>query len=325
MEMQYIVPLLAFFVVILLFSGVYAVTRSKKEQVQSRLQKYTRSSGTEEKKEQEQTSDPQGGRLRKPFQSASRAMAPRGWMKKAELELAQADIPLKPEEYVMLNILLVCASIFLAFALTESLIAVLVLALASALVPPMLVKRSRARRTARFNNQLGEGLVIMANSLRAGFSFLQAVDTLSKEMPPPLSTEFARLLKEMNLGTPTEEALTRLMERVDSEDLDLVVTAVKIQRQIGGNLAEVLDKIGHTIQERIRFQGNLKTLTAQGRISGLIISLLPVFILAFVMTVNPSYMSPLFSSPAGIVMLGLAVCSQVIGLLLIRKIVNIEY
>ncbi|NLC10726.1 MAG: secretion system protein, partial [Firmicutes bacterium] len=173
--------------------------------------------------------------------------------------------------------------------------------------------------------QLSEGLTVMANSLRAGFSFMQAVDTLSKEMPPPLSTEFARLLKEMNLGTTTESALDNLMRRVDSKDLDLVVTSVKIQRQVGGNLAEIIDNIAKTIQQRNKLQGHLKTLTAQGRISGLIIGLLPIFIILFVSLLNPSYLTTLVTNPAGLFMLAYALVSEIIGFLIIKKIVTIDF
>jgi tight adherence protein B len=191
------------------------------------------------------------------------------------------------------------------------------------LVPIYFLRFKIARRAKAFNNQLGDTLTLVANSLRTGYSFMQAVEMVSREMAPPISVEFARILKEMNLGIPTEEALNNMAKRVDSDDLDLVITAVLIQRQVGGNLAEVLDNIANTIRTRIRLKGELKALTAQGRFSGIIVGLLPLIIGTALYALNPEYMRLLFTHPMGKMMLMGAAGSMVLGLLLIRKIVNI--
>lgn len=196
--------------------------------------------------------------------------------------------------------------------------------LAAGAVPFWLVKVVARRRVMLFNSQIVDSLLIMANSLRAGFSFIQAVEVVQREMPPPIGREFGRTFQELSLGTPVEEALTGLVRRVKSEDLSLVVTAVLIQRQVGGNLAEVLDKIAHTIQERVRIQGEIRSLTAQGRLSGTIISVLPIFLIFFMLLVNPGYIGVLFAEPLGRVMLCAAAVAELLGWFFIRRIVRIS-
>jgi Flp pilus assembly protein TadB len=192
------------------------------------------------------------------------------------------------------------------------------------ILPQLYVQRKQRSRLILFNGQIADALILTANSLRAGYSFLQALDIASREMPAPISQEFARALKEMNLGIPTEEALEGMTQRIDSDDWDLVVTAVLIQRQVGGNLAQVLETIAETIRERVRIKGEISTLTAQGRISGIIISLLPIGLGAVMLILNKDYLFTLFSNPVGLMMVGIAFTSQIIGGVLIKKIVNIE-
>jgi tight adherence protein B len=147
---------------------------------------------------------------------------------------------------------------------------------------------------------------------------------VAEEAPHPISSEFRRMLRETNLGYPMEQALDGLAERVPSEDLDLVVTVIKIQRQIGGNLAEILDKIVHTIRERIRIKGEVNTLTAQGKLQGIILTLLPVAMAIGIYMMNPEFMMPLFTTLLGKAMLGVAFILQMIGGFLIKKIVEIR-
>lgn len=325
-EHIYLAPVLTFFAVILIYAGIAAAMKESKEQVSLRLQKYTRTSRQEDSQGGDRDQKEKGeGKARQLFKLFSRWVAPKGWIVKAEAELAQGDIPLRPEEYVALRIVLVAFVALLLNSLGHGLLLNSLAVVATALLPPLLLKRAKEKRKDRFNNQLGEGLTVMANSLRAGLSFLQAVDTLSKEMPAPLCTEFGRLLKEINLGMATEDALDNLLKRVGSDDLDLLITAVKIQRQVGGNLAEILDKIGDTIRQRIKLNGDLKTLTAQGRISGIIIGLLPLFIVGIILAINPSYMEGFFLHPIGMALIAWALCSKIIGFLLIKKIVTIDF
>ena len=190
--------------------------------------------------------------------------------------------------------------------------------------PFLLVRIKTLKRMQAFNSQLGDALILVANSLRTGYSFMQAIDMVAQEMRPPISTEFARTVKEMNLGVTVENALGNLAKRVDSDDLDLVLTSVLIQRQVGGNLSEVLDNIARTIRERVRIRGEIRTLTAQGRISGIIVSLIPFAMSVFIYLINPEYISVLFTHTLGKLMLGAALAGQIIGAMVIRRIVDIE-
>lgn len=185
-------------------------------------------------------------------------------------------------------------------------------------------KAKKNKRKKAIEGQIIDALTLMSSSLKAGYSFLQATEMAAREVPPPLGEEFGRTLHEMSMGRPVDDSLNELAQRTGVEDLDLVVTAVIIQRQVGGNLAEVLDTIAHTIRERIRIRGEIKTLTAQGRISGLIIGALPLAILLFITLINPGYIVPLFQNPIGLLFIGMGVSGQVIGMMLIRKIINIE-
>ena len=197
-------------------------------------------------------------------------------------------------------------------------------AIIGVVLPWLIIGIKTEKRMKLFNRQLGDALILTANSLRTGYSFMQAMDMVAKEMKPPISGEFARTVKEISLGTTTEDALGNMAKRIDSADLDLVITAVLIQRQVGGNLAEVLDNIARTIRERVRIRGEIKTLTAQGRASGLVIGLLPIVMGGIIYLLNPEYIRTLFVVPLGRMLLAGAAVSQVIGILLIRRIVDIE-
>ncbi|HHX77511.1 MAG TPA: secretion system protein, partial [Firmicutes bacterium] len=165
---------------------------------------------------------------------------------------------------------------------------------------------------------------IIANGLRAGYSFPQAMDVVAREMEPPIAEEFNRVIRDNRLGKTMEEALKELTERNDNEDLDMIVTALLIQRQVGGNLAEILDKIENTIRERVRIKGEIKTLTAQQRMSAAIIVLLPFAVTGIIYLMNPDYIMTLFRQPLGLIMVAVALVFQSLGIFMIRKIVNID-
>ncbi|MFZ5595954.1 MAG: type II secretion system F family protein [Bacillota bacterium] len=262
------------------------------------------------------------------LESVSRSAVKIGFFNKlarmVDKNLTGADIPLKSEEYIILtaggSVLAGILSTLIFLDMSAG-----ILAGVSVIVFSILwVRMAKVRRLHKFNSQIGDSLVIMSNSLRSGFSFLQAMDMVRKELPNPISREFGRAFQEMNLGTPTEEALENLSSRVGSEDLDLVITAVLIQRQVGGNLAEILDNIAATIRERIRIKGEIKTLTAQGKVSGIIIGILPFALAGILWFMSPDYLMPLFTDPMGIAMLVSALILETVGILLIRKIINIE-
>ncbi|MDR3559878.1 MAG: type II secretion system F family protein [Negativicutes bacterium] len=242
-----------------------------------------------------------------------------------ETMLIRAGLPLRGSEFAAIWAGVVIASVLLMFILGGGTPVMTVTGIVLGFALPLLFLRTKAAtRVRQFNDQLGDGLMLVANSLRTGYSFLQAVEMVAKEMPQPMAVEFGRVLKEMNLGVATEDALNNLSRRVVSDDLELVITAVLIQRQVGGNLAEVLDNIAGTIRSRIKLKGEVRTLTAQGRVSGIIIGLLPFALGLMIYWINPEYMQILFDHPAGKFMMGGALVSQFLGMMIVRNIVNIE-
>ncbi len=256
---------------------------------------------------------------------ASRYLAAPAWSRSVEHKLIQAGLPLRGSEFLVIVLATVVVTSLTLFLLTGGKVLFALLGLILGYIVPMIVLRIKIDRRAKaFNNQLCDSLILIANSLRTGYSFMQSIEMVAREMPAPISSEFARALKEMNFGVTTEDALNNLAKRVNSDDLDLVITAVLIQRQVGGNLAEVLDNIAATIRGRIKIKGEITTLTAQGRISGLIVSILPLGLGVVIYAINPEYIKVLFTNPMGKAMLAGAFVSQLLGILMIKKIVNIE-
>jgi tight adherence protein B len=239
-------------------------------------------------------------------------------------ELAKADLKLRVSEYVVLVvglIVVLCLVLFLRF---HNPILALIGIPVGYFLPGFFLKIRQRRRLKAFNNQLGDTIVLLSNALKAGYSFAQAMATIAKSSSPPMADEFSRAVREMNLGVSVDDALQHMVKRIESEDFDLMVTAVQIHRVVGGNLAEILDTIAFTIRERIRIQGEIRTLTAQARASGWIITGLP-FALALVLTfISPSYITPLFHEWLGYVLIGLGLVSIGIGYGIISKITNIQ-
>jgi len=251
-----------------------------------------------------------------------------GYKKKIQLELQRAHILLKPEEYITVSIILLFAFGTFTFLLSSSspfaIIVAMIGGIVGWLLPSLYLKIKIKKRIKFLNDQLNDAIVLISNSLKAGYSFFQAVDIVSKEMTGPMAEEFTQLQKEVNFGTTTESALENLVTRIKSDDLELVVTAVLIQRQVGGNLAEVLDNISSTIRERIRIKGEVKTVTAQGRMSGMIIAMLPPALALILFLINKSHVMVLFTDPIGLAILGFSVFMEFIGIYFISKIVKIE-
>jgi tight adherence protein B len=198
-------------------------------------------------------------------------------------------------------------------------------------LPRFWLKRRKSQRLKKFNTRLADTITLIANSLRAGSSFLQAVELVVRESDPPISTEFGRVIREVNLGLPFEEALENMVRRVKSDDLELMATAISVQHQVGGNLAEILDSIAFTIRERVRIIGEIKTLTAQQRMSGYVVGFLPMGLAGVLMVIAPGFMDPMFQKPpevfglpAGVLILGFGGFMMFLGFMAIRRIVDIE-
>lgn len=242
-----------------------------------------------------------------------------------EGELKKANIPMKSSELVSIIVLSGLLGGLIGIVLAGGNIGQGIwLGLFSWILPLIWLKNKRNNRKKKLEAQLPEMITMITNSLKAGHSLIQSIELLSREMNEPLSEEFGRLLQEMRLGVTTEQALKSFNKRIESTDLDLIVTAMLIQRQVGGNLAEILDSIGSTIRERIKIQGEMKSLTAQGRMSMTIFMIMPIGLAGFLFMTNAKYMMTLFTHPIGWFMILIAIVGQIIGSVIIRKIIHIE-
>jgi tight adherence protein B len=237
--------------------------------------------------------------------------------------IVQADLNIGVSTFLLicagLSVLGACAAIVLHFP--APLIPVGAIA---GLLPSFWLTMRRRSRLKKFGAQLPDALELIARALRAGHSLASGFQLVSQEMPPPIATEFQRTYDEQNFGIPLEEALKNLGDRVPNVDLGFFITAVAIQRQTGGDLAEILDKLGYVIRERFKLYGQVQALTAEGRLSGYILNGLPIIILLALLKLNPNYVMLLFQDPLGIKMLAVAGFMQVLGAIAIHKIVNIR-
>src|SRR5579859_259550 len=267
-----------------------------------------------------------------PFgQVLNRALVGRGFGENIQRDLARADLKLNVAEYLALHVILAMGGFVVGYVIGRGLFLGIVFAIGAFFVPRMYVGYLQKKRLVDFDNQLGDMLNLMVNGLRAGYSSMQAQESVARELPPPISVEFHRVVQEIQLGLPQEAALANLTRRVPSADLDFVVTAINVQREVGGNLAEILDNISYTIRERVRIRGEIATLTAQGQITAWVISLLPIGLALLLFVLNRSYMMNFFGPPmvfnlpiCGLAMLVTAMIMIVVGFAIVQKIVDIE-
>ena len=242
-------------------------------------------------------------------------------------DLARADIKLRPAEFIGLIVISALAAWVVGSIIGRSVLFGILTAGFGAFLPRIYVKRAQAQRLRLFDNQLGDMLNLLVNGLRAGFSTLQAMEAVSRELPAPICDEFRRVVQEMQLGLAMEEALDHLLRRINSDDLDLVVTAVNVQREVGGNLAEIIDVISFTIRERVRIKGEIRALTAQGRATAWVISLLPVVLVLLLFLLNRDYIMQFFNPETrgcGIPLVALASIMVLSGFWAAQKIVAID-
>jgi tight adherence protein B len=243
-------------------------------------------------------------------------------------ELARADLKLKVAEYFALFFITVFfGALIFGFLGGWHPVSFLIGAVLGAFAPRFYVKRQQRQRLNRFNDQLGDMLNLMVNGLRAGYSTMQAMEAISRELPSPISDEFRRVVQEMQLGVPMEAALDNLLRRIPSDDLDFVVTAINVQREVGGNLSEILDSISFTIRERVRIKGEIRVMTAQVRASGTLLSIIPMALALILWFMNPEYLLSFFDGPSplcGWGAIGLIVIMIVSGYFIMMKIADIE-
>ena len=290
---------------------------------------------SEEEDADDWTKELRGNNKKKRHESLKRILAnmgtiltPKGMATKIADQLAKADIPLKANEFVAIQFLAVMIAMIIGTVILKNLPIAIILGLVGYFAPLIWVKVTSAKRKQAFNDQILDTLIMISNGLKAGYSFLQALEMVSRESTPPMSKELKRVLKENSLGMNLEDTLVALNKRVESEDWDLVTTVVLIQRQVGGNLAEILEKIAKTIRERMRIKGDIQTKTAQAKVSGMLVAALPFGLGIMIYILNPGFMSKLFTFQMGwfhgwfLIIAGLI--WEAIGIMIIKKIVDIE-
>jgi tight adherence protein B len=307
-------------VVILLIVGVFVSIRADSAVIEERMEQIT--GQPEAPKEERERSKPVTDWLNTRVEGTTYAT-------RISRDLARADIKMKPAEFIAL---MVISSILVGFFTwliggqdTAGLVVGFLGAIVGLFLPNMYVKRQQSKRLKLMDAQLPDMLNLMVNGLRAGFSTLQAMESVSKEMPAPISDEFRRVVQEMQLGITMPKSLDNMLRRMPSDDLDFIVTAINVQREVGGNLAEIMDTISFTIRERVRIKGEISALTAQVRYSGSFLALLPVLLLLLLFFINRPYVMEFFNNPpCGYIALALAALLIVVGYLVMNRLGDIE-
>jgi tight adherence protein B len=312
--------------------GAYVVLGRRQSVVEERLGQFTQSGQAVMPTPKAQVEGPRASPI---GERLNQLLAGRSFAENIQRDLARADLKLNAGEYIMVHVILFIGvtAVMTVFQLgtAASMPMAVGIGLASGIAslfgPGMYVGSQKKARLTRFDNQLADMLNLVVNGLRAGYSPMQALESVGKELPPPISTEFKRVVQEMQLGLPMDQALANLTRRIPSKDLDFVVTAMNVQREVGGNLAEILDTISFTIRERVRIKGEIATLTAQGMMTGYVISFLPIGLALFLFLVNRSYMMQFFLPEnllCGIPMIVTALLMIGSGFAIVMKIVDIE-
>ncbi|HUT16451.1 MAG TPA: type II secretion system F family protein [Anaerolineae bacterium] len=279
---------LVFAAVLALFTGVGQIIASK-DTVADRLDAFTpapSSQGTGG-----QTQSRKSGRL---TGLLNRLISRQAFGESIAATLARANLPLTVTEYVALTIVCIAIAFMLAFALSGQLLLGLLGGIASSFLPGLYVRRKQRQRQVAFQGQLTDVLTLLVGSLRSGYGLTIAMDTVAKQMPVPASEEFGRVVREIGLGASTTQALENLVRRIRSDDLDLMVTAISVQYEVGGNLATILDTISDTIRERVRIKAQLRALTVQHTMTRYILTALPLILGGIMYIINPEYMGALF-------------------------------
>ncbi len=315
----------------IIVAGVF-LSRRGDDATRERLGQFV---GGEQTEEDEEKKKPGGPSLL--TQNLDQVIEERGLGRNLATELARADLKITVAEFWALTLLAIVGIGAIAWLIYGGFVMPLIGAVVGYFLPKFYVKMRQRARLKKFNNQLSDGISLMANGLRSGYSLLQAMDACGREMPDPIAMEFKRVVREIGLGVETERAFVNLLRRVPSDDLDLMITAINVQHEVGGNLAEILEIIGHTIRERVRIKGEIAVLTAQGQLSGYIISFLPVALGLILYAMNQEYIGKMVftceslgiadnkcTQPCGWIMIGTGILMIIAGFYAIQKIIAIE-
>ncbi len=308
-------------IAILVGVGIYLSSSSERRLVEDRLGKYLEG----EQQQQQQQQQPKESAVSDWF---NRRVERSSWGDQMAKNLARADLKFKPGEFVAFIVILSIGLGALGFVVGGyNVISFVIGAIVGAGLPLFYLRSQQGRRLAKFNDQLPDMLNLMVNGLRAGYSTMQAMEAVSRELPAPISEEFRRVVQEMQLGVSMDKALDNLLRRIPSDDLDFVVTAINVQREVGGPLAEILDTITYTIRERIRIKGQIRVMTSQVRLSGSIITVMPFGLFVILWFINRDYMSEFFkpeNALCGFSSLGLGGFMIGLGYFVMSKIADIE-
>ena len=306
-------------VLVLLIVGVVVSVNSERSLVEQRLGRYL---------DEDQAAEEKSAQDSAIVDWVNKRAEKSSWGDRLARELARADLKLKVAEYLVLfAVAIFLLSLIAGFLGGRHPVSFLIGAVAGAFLPRFYVKSQQRKRLSKFNDQLGDMLNLMVNGLRAGYSTMQAMEAVSKELPSPISDEFRRVVQEMQLGVPMETALDNLVRRIPSDDLDFVITAINVQREVGGNLSEILDSISFTIRERVRIKGEIRVLTAQVRASGTLLSIVPIILTVILWFLNRDYLMSFFDGPApwcGWAAFGIVIVMIVSGYFIMMKIADIE-
>lgn len=246
------------------------------------------------------------------------------YLKSTADQLLQAHLLIKPLEFLLMSFVAAISLFLLIYILNGNLFLAFMSSGIGFFLPKIMIMRSRDKRKRALSDQLPEFLNILSNALRAGLSFNQALATAGDEMRDPIRWEFQKVLRDYTLGRPLDEALNDLARRTGDEDMEMFVSAIIIQRQVGGNISEILDMIANTIRERVKLKGEVRTLSAQNRMSAIIIGSLPIGIAMVLSVLNPEYLKPLFTETLGQIMAGGAMMMILIGAFLLKEITTLE-
>lgn len=238
--------------------------------------------------------------------------------------IIKARLLIKPEEFLSISIIAACTALMLMHLIFSNVLLDLVAMLAGFQIPLIYIRRIKKKRSNKLGDQLPDALNIISNGLRAGLSFVQAIMIAGKEMDAPIADDFKKIIRDNLLGKELEDSLTEFAEKEDNENVEMLVSAILIQRQVGGNLSEILDNISTTIRDRIKLRGDIKTMTAQSKMSAGIIAAIPAMIILALNVLNKGFMEPLFTTFIGNIILGIAIAMQVTGILVIIKLLNVK-
>lgn len=307
--MSLLITLAVIAAILFFFAGIYMIVGPDKD-VEDRLEREELEFG------EDQNAQKLGDRV-------NQQLTQGGFGSRLAMELAQAGAQLTAVEFIAINVGMIVGSLVLGMLIAQTIVAGLALAVVAAFGPRFWLKRRKDKRMSQFQQQLPDVLNLIVGSLRAGYGLIQAMKLVSQEMPSPSKDEYTRVVNEISLGYSLQQALAHLVERMESEDLLMVVTAINIQNEVGGNLGNILESIAETIRDRVKLEGEIRTLTSMQRMTGYMLAAMPFFVAVILLFLNPEYIMQMFVFPWFAIPIA-AVISMGMGLMLMNKLTKMD-